>query len=60
MSGYWTTTPGLESFDKELCFRQIGALAQLTDALMKADLAEIAVPVVDPTENLALSPGTPR
>jgi len=60
MSGYWTTTPGLESFDKELCFKQVGALVQMADALMKADLSEIAVPVVDPAENLALSPGTPR
>ncbi len=60
MSGYWTTTPGLESFDKDLGFRQIGALAQLTAALMTADLDEIAVPTVDPDENLALSPGTPR
>jgi len=60
MSGYWTTTPGLESFDKELGFRQIGALVQLTEALMTADLEEIAVPTVDPAENLALSPGTPR
>lgn len=60
MSGYWTTTPGIESFDKDLCFRQVGALVQLTDALMTADLSDIAVPVVDPAENLALSPGTPR
>ena len=60
MSGYWTTTPGLESFDKELGFRQIGALTELAGALMTADLKDIAVPAVDPAENLALSPGTPR
>jgi hypothetical protein len=60
MSGYWTTTPGVESFDKDLCFRQIGALVQLTDALMTADSEAIAVPKVDPAKNPALSPGTPR
>ena len=60
MSGYWTTKPGIESFDKELGFRQIAALVQLTDALMTADLKDIAVPKIDPAENLALSPGTPR
>jgi hypothetical protein len=60
MSGYWTTTPGVESFDKDLCFRQIGALVQLTDALMTADSETIAVPKVDPAKNPALSPGTPR
>lgn len=60
MSGYWTTTPGLESFDKDLCRRQVAALVQLTDALMHADLSEIEVPVVDPGRNRALSPGTPR
>jgi hypothetical protein len=60
MSGYWTTTPGLESFDKDLCLRQVAALVQLTDALMNVELSKIAVPVVDPGRNRALSPGTPR
>jgi hypothetical protein len=50
----------VESFDKDLCFRQIGALVQLTDALMTADSETIAVPKVDPAKNPALSPGTPR
>ncbi len=60
MSGYWTTTPGLESFDKALCAKQIGALVALTGALMSADLAEIAVAGIDPAENPALSPGVAR
>ena len=60
MSGYWTTTPGLESFDKTLCYRQVGVLVALTQALMDVDLDEVAVPVVDPSENLALSPGVDR
>lgn len=60
MSGYWTTTPGLESFDQELCFRQVAALVSMTGALLRADLAEIAVPRVDPAKNPAMSPGVPR
>ncbi len=60
MSGYWTTTPGLESYDNELARRQIAVLVTLTQALMDAELEDIAVPVVDPEKNLALSPGTRR
>ena len=60
MSGYWTTTPGLESFDRELCAGQIGVLVALTGALMDADLDEISVAVIDPGENPALSPGVAR
>ena len=60
MSGYWTTTAGIESFDAELARRQIGVLIQLTAQLMSADLDDIAVPVVDPKKNPAMSPGTRR
>lgn len=60
MSGYWTTTPGIESFDAELCRRQLDVLVTLTRVLMNADLADIAVPMVDPAENPAMSPGTRR
>ena len=60
MSGYWTTTPGIESFDAEHCRRQIGVLISLTQALMDADLESIEVPVVDPAKNPAMSPGVRR
>ncbi|MGI9343524.1 MAG: hypothetical protein ACR2QV_11785 [Gammaproteobacteria bacterium] len=60
MSGYWTTTPGIDSFDAELCRRQLDVLVTLTRVLMNADLIDIAVPVVDPAENPAMSPGTRR
>jgi len=60
MSGYWTTTPGIESFDEALCARQIGVLVSLTGALMDADLDEISVAYIDPGENPALSPGVAR
>jgi len=60
MSGYWTTTPGIESFDEALCYQQIGVLVALTQALMDVDLDDVAVPVVDPAANPALSPGVDR
>jgi hypothetical protein len=60
MSGYWTTTPGIESFNQTLCARQIGVLVALTGALMDADLDEISVAYIDPGENPALSPGVAR
>jgi hypothetical protein len=60
MSGYWTTTPGMESFAVELSRRQIGVLVSLTRVLMDADLEDIAVPVVDPAKNSAMSPGVRR
>jgi hypothetical protein len=60
MSGYWTTTPGIESFDAGLCRRQIELLVSLTQVLMDADLQDIAVPVVDPAKNPAMSPGVRR
>jgi hypothetical protein len=60
MSGYWTTTPGLESFDKILCYKQVGMLTSLTQVLMSADLAAIAVPAVDASQNPAMSPGVDR
>jgi hypothetical protein len=43
MSAYWSTAPGLESFDSELARRQIVMLAKLTAELMTAELADIAV-----------------
>jgi hypothetical protein len=60
MSGYWTTTPGLESFDKILCYKQVGMLTSLTQVLMGADLAAIAVPAVEASQNPAMSPGVDR
>jgi len=60
MSGYWTTTPGIESYDNDLARRQLGALLMLTNTLMEAELEDIAVPVVDPAKNPAMSPGTRR
>jgi len=60
MSGYWATTAGIESFDAKLSRRQIGVLISLTRVLMDADLADIAVPVVDPAKNSAMSPGVRR
>lgn len=43
MSAYWSTVPGLESFDSALARRQIGVLTRLTALLMQAERAEIAV-----------------
>ena len=60
MSGYWTTTPGIEAFDADLCYRQIGVLVAMTGALMDSDLDEIGVVSVDPDMNPAMSPGTNR
>jgi len=60
MSGYWTTTPGMESFDAALAHKQVGVVVILTGELMAADLDEIAVPIVDVKKNPALSPGTRR
>lgn len=60
MSGYWSTTPGIDSFDAELCRRQVDVLVRLTRTLMDADLADIAVPEIDPADNPAMSPGTRR
>lgn len=44
MGAYWSTAPGIESFDAELCFRQTAVLVRLTDLLMSSELADIAVP----------------
>jgi hypothetical protein len=44
MSAYWSTSPGIESFDAELANRQIAVVARLTAALLEAELADIAVP----------------
>jgi hypothetical protein len=60
MSGYWTTTPWLDSFDKALCEKQIAVLVTLTGALMDAELDDIAVAAIDPAVNPALSPGVAR
>lgn len=42
MSAYWSTRPGLESFDAPLAIRQIEVLRDLTAGLMAADLADVA------------------
>lgn len=42
MTAYWSTVPGIESFDRELCYQQIAVLVRLTRELMITDLAEIA------------------
>jgi hypothetical protein len=42
MSAYWSTTPGIESFDRDLCWRQLATLARLTTVLLTADLPTIA------------------
>jgi hypothetical protein len=60
MSGYWTTAPGIESFDAKLCRKQLGVLVDLTGALMDADLADITVETIEPAVNPALSPGVAR
>jgi hypothetical protein len=44
MSAYWSTAPGIESFDSELARRQVAMLAWLTAGLMTAELDDIAVP----------------
>ena len=44
MTAYYSTRARIKSFDKDLCFKQIAAVAQLTGVLMSADLQEIAVP----------------
>lgn len=43
MTAYWSTVPGIESFDAELCRRQVGVLARLAGGLMNASLSQIAV-----------------
>lgn len=60
MSGYWSTTTGLESFDLELCRQQVGVMVDLTGALMNAELDEIAIAPIEPAGNPALSPGVAR
>ena len=60
MSGYWSTEPGIESFDAELFSKQLGALVMMTTLLMDADPGEIAIQSQDPSTNPALSPGVPR
>jgi hypothetical protein len=42
MTAYWSTVPGIESFDADLCRRQIAVLIRLTDGLLNATLPEIA------------------
>lgn len=43
MTAYWSTAPGIESFDAGLCRRQIAVLIRLTDGLLNAGLSAIAV-----------------
>lgn len=42
MSAYWSTGPGIDSFDSDLCRRQVAVVTRLTGFLMGADLADIA------------------
>ncbi len=44
MSAYWSTRPGLESFDAALARRQLAVLAELTARLLAADLDQVTVP----------------
>ena len=39
MSAYWSTRPGIESFDAALAVKQLKVLRQLTEGLMGMDLA---------------------
>jgi hypothetical protein len=43
MTAYWSTVPGIESFDAELCRGQVAILVRLAQGLMNASLPEIAV-----------------
>lgn len=45
MGPYWATTGRIDKFDSALMVRQIAAMAQLTEALMAADLRTLAVPI---------------
>jgi hypothetical protein len=44
MSAYWSTAPGIASFDAALAERQVAMLTRLALGLMEADLADIALP----------------
>jgi hypothetical protein len=43
MSAYWSTVPGIESFDAELANRQLALLVRLTEGLLTEELATLAV-----------------
>jgi hypothetical protein len=43
-TAYWSTEARIDKFDKDLTWKQIAVVTQLTGELMKADLTEIAVP----------------
>lgn len=43
MSAYWSTAPGIESFDADLARRQLGVLVRLTETLLTENLATLAV-----------------
>jgi hypothetical protein len=43
-TAYWSTEARIDKFDKDLAWKQIAVVTQLTGELMKADLKEIAVP----------------
>lgn len=59
MSAYWSTAPGIESFDSELAYRQVAAITRLTLGLMEADLAAIAIPDRAKKHGTDPSPPTP-
>lgn len=43
-NAYWSTEARIDKFDKDLTWKQIAVVTQLTGVLMKADLKEIAIP----------------
>lgn len=43
-NAYWSTEARIDKFDKDLTWKQIAVVTQLTGELMKIDLKEIAVP----------------
>jgi hypothetical protein len=52
---YWATSAGIDKFDKELFYKQVAAMAQLTGELMLGNLEELK-PVETPKPTPAPSP----
>jgi hypothetical protein len=48
MSAYWSTAPGIESFDAGLARRQVGMLVRLTGGFLTEDLDALAVAPREP------------
>jgi hypothetical protein len=44
MSAYWSTAARIDKFDRDLAWKQLAVVVQLTGNLMEADLKDIAVP----------------